>query len=235
MAETNSRPFAQDFQDEKPMGFVRPEEMDQIRGMTLEIPSIVEYMNSLMMCRLSNLDKDDRICSICREEFGFDGYSLEYLERITDGDCNPDIPLRLTCGHVFGNSCLSQWFQCSENCPYCGRKLIEKIPSVDTEAGLETHLGFLELCALRECLTPEDEETRIWLRERLVRLRAYRDYQEQREMESYTEERIEWYIYRHQQILLPDVEDTEETQREDEQAQEGSGDTLDQSRRSPEP
>jgi len=242
MAETNSRPYAQDIRDEQPINFIKAEDIENVKnGMKLRLPPVVEYLNNLPMCRLSNLDKDSRTCAICREDFETDGYTPSAISH--DGR-KLEIPLRLSCNHVFGDTCASHWLNRNENCPYCNRILFEKLPSIDTEAGLECRLGFLELCAIHKKLKPEDEETRDFIWARLERLRAYRNYQEQRESETYgepeterelsaesighlgAEEDVGWYRYQNQRIYLPDVEATEETSGEDAQAHEGSEDIL---------
>lgn len=240
MEETDPRHYTQDFEEEQPINFIKAEDMEKVKnGMKLRLPPVVEYLNNLPMCRLSNLDKDSRTCAICREDFETDGYTPS---AISHDEQKLEIPLRLSCNHVFGNSCASYWLNRNENCPYCNRILFEKLPSMDTEAGLECRLGFLELCAIRVQLKPEDEEAKDFLCARLESLRAYRDYQGQRESEIYgepepgressaesienlgAEEDVGWYRYQHQRIDLPGVEATEEISGEDAQTHEGSED-----------
>ena len=175
-------------QEERHLTFMTPEELETLKNkMQYRLPPVVRFMNTLRMCRLNNLDKDDRTCSICREDFKADGYTPEALG---DGDSKLEMPLRLNCGHIFGNGCLSHWLSDNNNCPYCNRELFKKMPGIRTQAGLETRLGFLEVIEMRRPLEPEDRLIRDWLREMLGGLRelqAHTDDQEQRGSEAYGE------------------------------------------------
>ncbi len=246
MAETNLKPLARDIQGEEPISFLKPEEVERVRnGMNLRIPIMLEYMNTLLMCRLSNLDKHDLTCTICREPYETDGYTPGSLHH---GDRQREIPLRLTCGHIFGNACITHWLNQYSYCPYCNCTLFEKMPGIDTEAGTEWRLGFLELCAMHNQLEPQDERVRDWMWERLAKFRARRAHrvnQEQRELEFYGAPETEreetrgndggpeitedagWYRYHHERIYSPGPDDTGETPEEDAQTQEEPEDSLD--------
>ncbi|POS86828.1 hypothetical protein EPUL_002737 [Erysiphe pulchra] len=82
---------------------------------------------TLETVRLEELEKNDRSCMICYNEFG-----LANPEGIIE------LPLRLPkCKHIFGDKCIKKWFEDSDSCPYCRDKLsseksLKKIYGIDT-------------------------------------------------------------------------------------------------------
>ncbi|KAL6873206.1 hypothetical protein J3F83DRAFT_760189 [Trichoderma novae-zelandiae] len=62
---------------------------------------------------IPDLPESERSCAICYNDYGTEN---------PEGLCEE--PLRLpTCKHVFGDHCISRWFEESESCPYCRRDL----------------------------------------------------------------------------------------------------------------
>lgn len=67
----------------------------------------------LKKVEIQDLPESERTCAICYNDYGTES---------PEGLCEE--PLRLpTCKHVFGDHCISRWFEESESCPYCRRDL----------------------------------------------------------------------------------------------------------------
>ncbi|RKF77459.1 hypothetical protein GcM1_219046 [Golovinomyces cichoracearum] len=72
---------------------------------------------SLETLKPEELDKHDRACVICYNEFG-----VKNPEGISE------IPLRLPkCKHIFGDKCIKKWLEDSDSCPYCRDKLPSEV------------------------------------------------------------------------------------------------------------
>lgn len=73
---------------------------------------------SLETVRLEELEKNDRSCIICYNEFG-----------VANPEGIIELPLRLPkCKHIFGDKCIKKWFEDSDSCPYCRDKLPSETP-----------------------------------------------------------------------------------------------------------
>lgn len=83
--------------------------------------SKAEFMaNGLTHLTAEDAHSFDADCTVCYLPFSFDTTPAE--ESATD-------PVRITsCGHVFCNSCLSEWCETSEGCPMCRRTLFTPRP-----------------------------------------------------------------------------------------------------------
>ncbi|KAF2805446.1 uncharacterized protein BDZ99DRAFT_524418 [Mytilinidion resinicola] len=68
-----------------------------------DTPKCPHYFEPL---RAADLQKDDA-CAIC---------NTTYFTNNADG--NREIPVRLTCGHVYGEACISKWIASNKSCPY---------------------------------------------------------------------------------------------------------------------
>lgn len=223
------------FLDERPLDFARPEEIARvIDELKLQLPDVVYYLNALTICRLGNIDSDNRTCPICREDFTNDGYTLP-----ADSENRPEVPLRMTCGHIFGNRCITAWLARNNGCPYCRKELFPQLPSIRTEDGIRCRLGFLEFTMIRQPLDAHDEAVKAWLQRRLEEMQelsAQPDGQEERARESYgdledefeddleegeileEEEDVGWYRHRNQRIYSTELEETSQTLEEDVEA-----------------
>ena len=89
------------------------------------------WFNALPFVNIETLATDDRNCGICRVE-----YSLSSSD-IGDQEDPPEKPVRLACGHVFGELCLKEWLSPapqggnSNSCPTCRQQLFGAWPSND--------------------------------------------------------------------------------------------------------
>lgn len=87
------------------------------------------WFNELPSVDIETLDKNDKICGICRVEYSFSSPDSG------DQEDPPEKPIRLACGHVFGQLCLKQWLgpapQGGNNnsCPTCRHQLFDARPS----------------------------------------------------------------------------------------------------------
>ncbi|KAN0098320.1 hypothetical protein V8E51_013983 [Hyaloscypha variabilis] len=69
---------------------------------------------------IEDLLENDRQCSICREAYG------QYEQDAKEGEN----PVRLQCGHTFGNQCITRWLleKRLANCPVCRREALPSLP-----------------------------------------------------------------------------------------------------------
>lgn len=65
---------------------------------TSDWKAIVDQMEFLKPIKLNDIEPKDQNCDICRGSFG-----------PSDDGSNPESPVALLCGHVFGNDCISAW------------------------------------------------------------------------------------------------------------------------------
>lgn len=61
------------------------------------------------------LDPEERACYICFQSFGF----------AISNRGEPELPVQLPCGHVFGVTCISTWTLLNDSCPLCRRKVLD--------------------------------------------------------------------------------------------------------------
>ncbi|KAI9803482.1 MAG: hypothetical protein M1825_001825 [Sarcosagium campestre] len=77
------------------------------------------FMESLVKLDMNDLDKDDRTCPICMERF--------CEPEPTEGKI--ENPVRLPCGHVFGDICIKTWLREHCTCPSCRQKVESELIS----------------------------------------------------------------------------------------------------------
>lgn len=68
----------------------------------------------LAKVRIGDLDESDAKCSICHQPFSRT-LPTEDLEL----DVDPEVPVRLSCGHTFGKVCITRWLVSHLTCPIC--------------------------------------------------------------------------------------------------------------------
>lgn len=111
------------------------------RNFSLLPAEIKEFMEMLEKVNVSSLEQDARECDICKKEFSHlpdavsstDPTSVKDTRAPTEQsatDEEPENPVRLACGHIYGEDCLQKWIIGSgswglPSCPMC-RAVLEK-------------------------------------------------------------------------------------------------------------
>ena len=82
------------------------------------VPKIIQILASMPVIRKKNLKENEKECSICREPFR-DSTKSSSTHAPDEVD---EKPVRLPCGHIFGDVCFRDWiwpFGQGTNCPMC--------------------------------------------------------------------------------------------------------------------
>ncbi|MCJ1467423.1 hypothetical protein MMC07_006048 [Pseudocyphellaria aurata] len=139
-------------------------------------------MTLLEPVEMKDLDPDDRLCTICQEEFYF-SESLEISHT----------PVKTPCGHVFGHNCLMTWHETmyawsnsdpkpdaddfdirmemsNASCPNCRRECFPRQLKDSVEA-LEHRIAFWDVAYASAGVTRTEKETRC--RDHVVRYIKY--------------------------------------------------------------
>lgn len=88
-------------------------------------PSQVEdFLQTSSPVEISTLEKDDQKCSICMSEYvkerGDTNKPAMESEQGLLGEDAPENPIKLPCGHVFGEWCIKAWLlKQRASCPVC--------------------------------------------------------------------------------------------------------------------
>lgn len=85
-----------------------------------DFKSDAEFLSGLEQIALEDLHADDRSCSIC-----FDPYVAPSEGEPSE---NRERAVKLPCGHVIGQSCLSTLLHESHNCPMCRSDFFNRTP-----------------------------------------------------------------------------------------------------------
>lgn len=72
------------------------------------------YGTVLTPVKADSLDRNERTCCICFQPFG----STASLQGGTE------VPVQLSCGHIFGEACISTWIRSSDSYPLCREKIL---------------------------------------------------------------------------------------------------------------
>lgn len=76
-------------------------EFEGYASMHIDTVEAAEFlMGQLKPLNIEDLDPDDRLCTICHQEFCFD-----------KNQKHPHAPVETPCGHVFGDNCLMMWLE----------------------------------------------------------------------------------------------------------------------------
>lgn len=100
---------------------------DSIPSLQFSSDEVVQFMHSLCRIDISNLAKDNKDCEICFQRLGEWRWGNE--QPVNAGaskpfkvreDMMPEDPVKLPCGHYFGELCLRTWIkEESEEPPTC--------------------------------------------------------------------------------------------------------------------
>lgn len=89
--------------------------------------SVESWLKHLELGNTDHLEEGDRTCNICTLEYGIPRTEL-LLSDSKSQEEEPELPVKLPCGHVFGSQCIKVWFTPApaggngNTCPTCRRK-----------------------------------------------------------------------------------------------------------------
>ncbi len=103
--------------------------------------------NMLTPVKAEPLGPKERSCCICLQAFG----------SAFSNQVGSEAPVKLPCGHIFGEVCISSWTLTHNSCPLCRQPVFgfgigDQAVNQDSTLGVSTHLGSV--------YSPEDD---IWL------------------------------------------------------------------------
>ena len=105
-------------------------------GMDLAFISLVESFVNFPRTDVKQLGKEETECRICLEGFSDVGQAAAFIP------ASAERPMKLDCGHVFGERCLATWLwkfrDLSHACPLCRRDIWAPLPSSLRALGLDT-------------------------------------------------------------------------------------------------
>ncbi len=94
-------------------------------GYARNLDELDAFLLGLPHPKISDLDRDNRHCDICREPYETDASQAEVADGGAIDHAKPEIPLALPCGHILGSICLETWLTPQRNnfCPFCTQKV----------------------------------------------------------------------------------------------------------------
>ncbi|KAL9102681.1 MAG: hypothetical protein Q9163_002203 [Psora crenata] len=79
------------------------------------VPEVIRLLSLVPRVKYEDLQDDHRKCFICHEDFHNPTHQ-------SSADASHEVPIRLPCGHIFGDVCFKDWIQPFGNgtgCPLC--------------------------------------------------------------------------------------------------------------------
>lgn len=102
------------------------DQADEEEGSVVQFSSsqVEDFVKTLSRVEISSLGTDELTCSICKLDYGEErGNSTEPVsdsDQRLPGEGPPEHPVKLSCGHVFGNWCIKTWLILQPaSCPTC--------------------------------------------------------------------------------------------------------------------
>lgn len=97
---------------------------EQGSGIQFSSSQVEEFLQTLSRVEISTLGTDNVKCSICKQEYGILREDSTELASGSDqglpGEETPEYPVKLSCGHVFGEWCIKTWLLGQPaSCPTC--------------------------------------------------------------------------------------------------------------------
>lgn len=95
------------------------------RGFQFTASQVEDFVQTLVRVDVSTLQTDEANCSICKLEYGAQrgGTSSEPVSNSDQGwpgEDDPEEPVKLSCGHIFGEWCMKTWLlEQPASCPTC--------------------------------------------------------------------------------------------------------------------
>ena len=106
------------------------------RGAQFSPSQVEDFLQTSSPVGISTLEKDDQKCSICMSEYvkerGDTNKPVMESEQGLLGEDAPEKPIKLPCGHVFGEWCIKVWLlKQRASCPIC-RFQFRPVQSIDS-------------------------------------------------------------------------------------------------------
>ncbi|KAL9636590.1 MAG: hypothetical protein Q9164_002721 [Protoblastenia rupestris] len=142
------------------------------------VPEIIRILSRLPVIEIGDLEDDQRNCAICLEGFKYQGKAGD---RDISGNID-EAPVRLRCGHVFGDVCFRNWirpFGEATSCPMCRANHFPNRPGTTQARGVaKANIFELELDEAawidHRGGKPDSDEGRALLRCNRFRVAQYR-------------------------------------------------------------
>lgn len=105
-------------------GHHQADEEEEGSGIQFSPCQVEDFLQTLARVEISTLGTDDVKCSICKLEYGKGrGNTTEPASNSGQGlpgEETPEYPVKLSCGHVFGDWCIKTWLLVQPaSCPIC--------------------------------------------------------------------------------------------------------------------
>lgn len=102
------------------------DEEEGSRGFQFTASQVADFVQTLAQVEINTLQMDEAKCSICKLEYGTrrgDTTSSEPAsnsDQELQGEDAPEQPVKLSCGHLFGEWCMKTWLlEQPASCPTC--------------------------------------------------------------------------------------------------------------------
>lgn len=102
------------------------EEEEGSLGFQFTASQVDDFMQTLARVEISTLQADDAKCSICKLDYGTQRGGTVSSESATNfdqglpGEDAPEQPVKLPCGHIYGEWCIKTWLlEQRATCPTC--------------------------------------------------------------------------------------------------------------------
>lgn len=102
------------------------DDYEESSGIQFSASQVDNFVRTLPRVEISILDKEEEKCSICKLEYGTMRGSTTSTEPASQsdqglpGEESPEQPVKLSCGHIFGEWCIKTWLlEQPASCPTC--------------------------------------------------------------------------------------------------------------------
>lgn len=104
-------------------------------GTQFSSSQIEDFLQNSPPVEKSTLEEEDQECSICMSKYGIGRGNKEPATKSEQGllgEEAPESPVKLPCGHVFGDWCIKKWLLTQHaSCPAC-RFQFRPVRSIDS-------------------------------------------------------------------------------------------------------
>lgn len=99
------------------------EELEEESGVQFSPSQVDDFIQTLPRVDISTLERDEAECSICKLEYGThrgNTGTMAALDQGLSGEEEAERPVKLSCGHIFGEWCIKMWLvEQPASCPTC--------------------------------------------------------------------------------------------------------------------